>query len=323
MFYSNISRCLALLIPVTVWAITVAAADDAPQERFVNMMQSRYHYPAAKTRHWLAMTHIDNHILNQMHHPYEKQHWNKYRRHFLSTARITGGVNYWRAHHQTLQRVEKRYAVPASLVVAIIGVESRYGRYQAPHSALNTLSTLAFYGPNRRQDYFSRELAALLLLSEEQHIAPNSIGGSYAGALGIPQFMPSTYRYFAVSADKKRPADLLHNNDDAILSIANYIHQAHWRPHQPIASLEAQPSKSSQQITLNGKQLEYWHIHHNFHAIMAYNHSHLYAMAVAQLAQRIEKQYYGRQYSNHHWLPQTQHAAASEISLSCTACQTT
>jgi len=211
--------------------------------------------------------------------------------------------------------------VPPHIIVAILGVETLYGKHQGNYRVIDALSSLAFSYP-RREKFFKKELAQFLLLTREENIDPLSIKGSYAGAMGQPQFMPSSYRYYAVDGTGNRKRDLLNSDADVIFSIANYFKQHGWQAKQDIVApaivknskyvainaaarkakypiktlakydirpLKPQPdARLAGLIILNAKtQPEFWLGFNNFYVITRYNTSKLYAMAVYELAQEI------------------------------------
>ena len=163
----------------------------------------------------------------------EPPKWFEYAPRFLSQARIDGGVLYWNAHARDLARAEERFGVPAEIIVAIIGVETYYGRNTGTHRALDALSTLAFDYP-RRATFFRGELREFLLLVREQRVDPLVPKGSFAGALGVPQFMPGSYREFAVDFDGDGRIDLWTSAPDIIGSVGNYLARHDWQRGQPV-----------------------------------------------------------------------------------------
>ena len=163
----------------------------------------------------------------------EPPKWFEYAPPFLDTARVDGGVAFWSRHAEALARAEATYGVPAEIIVAIIGVETYYGRNTGRHRAIDALSTLAFDYP-RRAAFFRGELKQFLLLARDLGISPLVPKGSFAGALGVPQFMPGSYRNFAVDFDGDGRADLWHSADDAIGSVANFLARHDWQPGQPV-----------------------------------------------------------------------------------------
>jgi membrane-bound lytic murein transglycosylase B len=159
--------------------------------------------------------------------------WYEYAPSFLSRARIDGGVAWWNGHAAELERAETTYGVPAAVVVAILGVETTYGTNTGSHRALDALSTLAFDYP-RRAAFFRGELKQFLLLARDLGVAPEMLKGSFAGALGLPQFMPGSYRNFAVDFDGDGRIDLWTDSADVVGSVANYLARHDWQRGQPV-----------------------------------------------------------------------------------------
>lgn len=258
----------------------------------------------------------------------ESKPWYQYRELFITDKRIQDGANFWRAHAAALRRAEQQYNVPASVIVAIIGVETFYGTQMGKHPILDSLYTLAFYHPTRT-DFFSKEFVNYVKLGNQQGWDLRIPLGSYAGAMGMGQFMPSSYLAYAVDFDQDGHKDLFNDADDAIGSVANYFHVHGWIMGQPVTTQASltQPAAASlatprvdlkqtwSQLTAQGVRStayiagstpvsliqleqpgysEYWVAQHNFYVITRYNKSPLYAMAVYDLSKLIEKQYYGR-----------------------------
>ena len=248
--------------------------------------------------------------------------WKEYRPIFVTSKRIKGGNKFLKQHHETLQRAEKEYGVPAEIITAIIGVETYYGRLSGKTQVFDSLVTLGFDYPPR-SSFFLSELEQFLLLTREEDIDVRDIRGSYAGAMGMPQFISSSYRHYAVDFDGDGKRDLLNNITDVIGSVANYFNVHGWKtggqvviparvngsieetrnklkPHTQIADLAAEgvvpeaavdKNEKATVITLKGKRgKEYWLGLDNFYVITRYNHSALYAMAVYQLSQEFDAQ---------------------------------
>ncbi len=245
--------------------------------------------------------------------------WLRYREKFLKESNIVEGTAFWRRHASTLARAEQQFGVPAEYIVAIIGVETRWGGYMGSHRIIDALATLAFGYP-RRSEFFTDELAHYLIMARDERFDPLIPVGSFAGAMGFGQFMPSSFRRFAIDFDGDGRRDLW-NIQDAIGSVANYFVHHGWRAGQPVAArvqiarelplnLETGfPSNYSvaelialgvdpavlpagqQRLSLLrldiGTGYEYWVGFDNFYAITRYNHSTFYAMAVHQLAQAL------------------------------------
>ncbi|THF64217.1 lytic murein transglycosylase B [Pseudothauera rhizosphaerae] len=251
--------------------------------------------------------------------------WQRYRARFLDGKRIEGGVAFWRQHRDTVRRASAEFGVPEEVIVAIIGVETFYGRHTGNFETVSALATLAFDYPPRAP-LFRRELEQLLLLAREQRRDPFSYYGSYAGAVGYPQFLPSSVRHYAVDFDGDGRIDFDASPADAIGSVANYLSTHGWQAGQPVAEparlapgTAAQalvdagidPSLAPETLTeagvtrLDGSpaaatatlvdlitpnaDTEYWLGYRNFYVITRYNRSSFYAMAVFQLAEALRR----------------------------------
>lgn len=245
--------------------------------------------------------------------------WTRYRARFVTEDHIANGLRFWREHAATLDRAYRQYGVPPEYVVAILGVETRYGGYVGKHRVIDALATIAFDYP-RRSDYFTGELEAYLVMARDEGFDPFEPVGSYAGAMGLGQFMPSSFHRYAVDFDGDGRRDLW-NPVDAIGSVANYFKGHGWRSGEPVAiraaargsvpqTLEAGFSTRyrvdglarqgvTTRVALDGDGevsllrldardgYEYWLGLHNFYVITRYNHSTYYAMAVYQLGQAL------------------------------------
>jgi len=276
---------------------------------------------AAWARDLLAQAEKRQSILDAMSRPAEKtKPWHEYRQIFITPQRIAGGVAFYEQYRETLVSVAEKTGVPAEVIVAIIGVETYYGRIQGSYRVIDALSTLAFDYP-ARSPFFTQELIHFLVLSWQSGKDPLALNGSYAGAMGWGQFMPSSYRSYAVDYDGDGIRDIWDNPQDAIYSVANYFRAHGWRhgeavvvgatgsaPEAELFSAGLRPSVTVGQAVAAGlapttelftdtlvtpllfNQLdgnEYWLGLHNFYVITRYNHSAMYAMAVWQLSQAI------------------------------------
>lgn len=258
-------------------------------------------------------------ILEAMRRPAEAKPWHQYRPIFVTDERIAAGVRFWRRHAGLLARAEARYGVAPRIVVAVIGVETFYGRHTGGYRVLDALATLSFHYPPRAT-FFRSELKAFLQLTREEKLNPTEVKGSYAGAIGLGQFIPSSYRHYAVDFDDDGRRDLRASVADAIGSVANYLAEHGWQRDEGVA-LPARPRPDARRIDAPLKpvypleQLAQWGYDHeaedaserlgtlitldagdarehwiglsNFYVITRYNHSELYAMAVHQLAEAI------------------------------------
>jgi membrane-bound lytic murein transglycosylase B len=249
--------------------------------------------------------------------------WSRYRSKFLTEKHISSGAAFWRRHASALERAGALYGVPPEYILGIMGVETIYGANVGNHRVIDALTTLSFDYP-RRGDYFKTELEKFLLMARDERVDPFYPVGSYAGAMGLGQFMPSSFLQWAVDFDGDGHRDLW-NPVDAIGSIANYFAAHGWRPGEPVVtaargsamarnlesgfdtrySLAALTSYGIQPVAALGRDStvrllrlsadsgdEYWLGHQNFYVITRYNHSTHYAMAVHQLAQAIKRRYF-------------------------------
>ncbi|MBT3308995.1 MAG: LysM peptidoglycan-binding domain-containing protein [Gammaproteobacteria bacterium] len=171
----------------------------------------------------------------KMDNPAESRPWAEYRGKHVKPGIINRGVKFWKLHEETLAKAEAEYGVPVHIIMGVLGVETRYGGYMGKNPVINALATFAFNYP-KRERFFTSELEAFLLLAREEKQDPFSYRGSYAGAMGMPQFMPSNYRKLAVDYDQDGKKDIWHTPADAIGSIANYLRHHGWKPGKPIAT---------------------------------------------------------------------------------------
>lgn len=218
-----------------------AAAPAAPRytqradvKAFIDELVREQGFDRRQLTSWLAAARFQPKIVSAMERPVvAPPKWYEYAPPFLSADRVARGAAFWEQHRGTLARAEETYGVPAEIIVAILGVETFYGRNTGSYRTLDALATLAFDYP-RRASFFRGELKEFLLLAREQHVSPLTARGSYAGALGIPQFMPGSVRRFAVDFDGDGRIDLWTSDDDAIGSVGNYLARHDWLKGQPI-----------------------------------------------------------------------------------------
>lgn len=270
---------------------------------FINLMVKKHHFNKTQLEYLFSQIKVRPKVIQHVKAPVENNPWYAYRKLYVTNERIAGGVKFWQRYHKTLARAQKVYGVPASVIVATIGVESLYGRVTGKYPVIDALANLAF-GSDSRPAYFRKELEDFLLLTREQHLNPLKVMGSYAGAIGQPQFMPSSYRHYAVNFSGKAGIDLMNDEVDVIGSVANYYKKMGWEAGQAIVvpattrngklvpSLKISTKIHKQLIELkNRNNTEYWYALPNFYAIKRYNHSTMYAMAVYQLSFYISKTY--------------------------------
>jgi membrane-bound lytic murein transglycosylase B len=288
--------------------------------QLIDKMHRQHGLSKTTLRTWFSQARIVPEIIEAISRPKEDLPWYEYKKLFVTEERVARGVEYWKDHADTLHRAHRDYGVDPEVIVAIIGIETRYGKNTGRHSVLNALTTLALEYP-RRSEFFRKELEQYLLLVRELNIDPLKIKGSYAGAMGVAQFMPSSYRHYAVDFDNDGKRDLLGNTEDAIGSVANYLKQHGWQPGETITrdlSLEdwlhvlirsLQPAMTTESpvkpalavvvapeaapvITLEGEDGPIYRFGYtNFNVIMRYNLSKRYAMAAFELSQRLRKRY--------------------------------
>ncbi len=308
---------------------------EVARANFVRDTAARYKLDPAYIESVLAQAQIREPIIAAMSRPAERvKPWNEYRPMFISQARIDGGRKFLAEHRAELMRVQESSGVPAEVIVAIIGVETSYGRNAGNHRVLDALYTLAFKYPRsgdadklerevRRELFFRDELAKLFELAALEKLDITALKGSYAGAMGMGRFMPSSYLDYAVDGDGDGRRDLFNSFDDVFASIANYfvkkggwvrggtvavpatldagreeLNPTDWTPNLTLDALAAQGYRpitpvravgaTATPVTLEGSDgKQYWLGFQNYYAITRYNLSKMYAMAVFQLSQAI------------------------------------
>jgi membrane-bound lytic murein transglycosylase B len=282
-------------------------ADRPDVKLFIQEMVKQHHFREAALHALFNAVKIRPLIIKKTKFPFEKKPWPIYQRLFITEWRIRKGVEFWDRHEAVLRKVEKEYGVPASIIVATLGVETRYGSNTGQFKVIDALSNIAF-SDSARARFFRYELQEFLLLAREQKLDPLKITGSYAGAMGQPQFMPSSYRHYAISFNHGNKIDLNHNQSDIIASIANFYKIHGWQTNQPIVmpasitrhrfSLQNNFTNQANQTLIKNKSYkmitlpsywgdEYWFGFHNFDVIKRYNPNNLYAMAIVQLSNYI------------------------------------
>ena len=320
-------KSLLVITTLILQTVNMAYANpDLPElPVFIDEMHKKHGFDNNRLTELFAEVKVKEAILKAIARPAEKtKPWHDYRKIFITDKRINGGVTFWQQHADTLEKAQQKYGVPAEIIIAILGVETRYGDNVGGYRVVDALSTLAFRYPPR-SPFFRSELEHFLLLTREEQMSVLEPIGSYAGAMGLGQFMPSSYRSYAVDFDQDGKRDIWTNPADAIGSIANYLKRHGWVAGEsivhktsvvgPAATLIAkglQPSISREELMLAGISVEnlpegqyplalieltqengeeYWLARQNFYSITRYNHSRMYAMAVIQLAEVIRAQY--------------------------------
>ncbi|PIE43131.1 MAG: lytic murein transglycosylase B [Gammaproteobacteria bacterium] len=317
----SLSATVFLLV-VLALPFQASYANQTATQKFVDKLVKTYAFDEKWLSEYLAQAETKTSILEAMSRPAEKVlEWKDYRKIFLTDNRIRLGKAFLKKYKKSFDKAEKEIGVPREIIAAIIGVETRYGKNKGNYRVLDALSTLAFAYPPRSQ-FFTSELEHFFLLVREQGFDPLAVKGSYAGAMGYGQFIPSSYRYYAIDFDGDGVVDILDNPVDAIGSVANYFRKHKWKKGAPIAEkatvagkhyekllhTQLKPQYKVADLSKNGVRVngkldaeepirlmklvgtagdEFWVGLHNFYVITRYNHSEMYAMAVYQLAKQL------------------------------------
>ena len=318
-FTNRLFVILMLCFPIHVFADYL---HNPSAKEFIEEMVKKHQFDKQALQTIFKQADKKDSIIKAISRPAEKRlEWSGYRKIFLTNDRAAKGKAFIKKYNDVFLRAEKTYGVPVHIIASIIGVETRYGLHKGSYRVIDALSTLAFDYPPRSK-FFKSELEQVLLLAKEQNFKPLDLKGSYAGAMGFGQFIPSSYRHYAVDFDDDGIADILNNPVDAIGSVANYFKMHKWKPNEPVAfqvnvkgelykqllNKKLKPKNTLAEIKAAGieipehydlsqlaklqklqgeKGVEYWVTLHNFYVITRYNHSHLYAMAVYQLANEL------------------------------------
>lgn len=297
--------------------------ERAEVRAFIDEMVQQHAFSRSQLEELFRAVEMRPDIIEAITRPAESKPWHTYRPIFLTEERIRGGVAFWHEHAALLQQAQQRYGVAPQYVVAILGVETRYGRFRGRHRIMDALATLAFDYPPRG-GFFRSELQHYLLMTREETIDPLSLTGSYAGAMGTPQFIPSSFRAYAVDFDGDGRRDLFDSVPDIIGSVANYFKVHGWinggtitvpatvsgEDYKPLLAAGLKPHIAAGELANHGitprwnitasapvallelegeKGAEHWITFNNFYVITRYNRSPLYAMAVHQLGEAIRK----------------------------------
>ena len=322
-------RLKIVLVVSCLWTALSCAADNydinPAAQSMVDELVVEEGFDREQLMRIFAQAERKDSILNAIARPAEKtKPWYEYRAIFLNDKREDQGVEFFNRYRVELDRAEREFGVPAEIIVAIIGVETSYGRVAGSYRVIDALSTLAFDYPPR-SPFFTSELKNFLILSRDQDLDPTTLMGSYAGAMGYGQFMPSSYRNYAIDFDNDDIIDIWNNPIDAIGSVANYFKQHGWRKGEVVVSAataavstpetifvksrkDLKPTRTVAQFAAEGvvariqldpnalatamkfeqrNGYEYWLGLHNFYVITRYNHSAMYAMCVYQLSQAL------------------------------------
>lgn len=303
---------------VAPFAKLSSAAELPGISRFVDEMVAKHQFRRDELANVFARAQHLPAVIELISRPATTRPWLEYRAAFVNPKRVRLGLEFWNKYRHTLRRAEQKYGVPQEIIVAVIGVETIYGQNAGSFLVLDALTTLAFDYP-RRADFFRGELENYLLLAREQQFDLLAIRGSYAGALGIPQFMPGSYRNYAVDFNANRKIDLLGEDRDAIGSVANYLRSYGWSKGEPVAAraqvgdetclgeirtprslaewaaagvtsgADFAPEQSARLVDFTVEEgKEFWLAFNNFEVITRYNNSDFYAMSVFQLAEELK-----------------------------------
>ena len=292
-------------------------------DKFIAYMAETHGFNARDLRALFAKVQPSQDVTRAMTAPSTAKPWYEFKPLFVDQARISAGVKFWNDNAEVLAQARGEFGVPEAIVVALIGVETRYGRNSGGFRVMDTLTTLAFDWPSRR-DFFRRELEQFLLLAREQGWDPLMIKGSFAGAMGMPQFMPGSYRRYAVDFDGSGEADLRASPSDAIGSVANFLEKHGWQRGErvqlparvagdaprPLVDAGIEPKTSLGELKRYGVETrtdlpletpvslielespgaptEYRLGLRNFYVLTRYNRSVLYASTVCDLAEEIK-----------------------------------
>ena len=316
---------LIVILSLAIVLLSTAVPAEEPHpgsEDFIVQAIAEHGLEEALIREVLADARYQQSIIDAISRPAEARPWYQYRPIFLTETRIAGGVEFWRANAALLEDVSERFGVPIEVIVAIVGVETNFGMNTGSFRVIDALATLGFYFP-RRADFFASELAHFIVLAAEEDLPLFEVRGSYAGAMGIGQFIPSSYRAYAVDFDGSGRRDLWRSLPDALGSVANYLAVHRWEMGEPIAlpvrsvpedldeDFPIRPRHTLNELAVLGVDFEtnglpgdraatlielegadgpeFWVGLNNFYVITRYNRSPLYAMAVTQLAEAIRE----------------------------------
>ncbi len=313
---------------LVLFCVPVLAAEHPGTDEFVARAASEYGLPESEVRGLLLEAEYKQSIVDAISRPAEGKPWHEYRLIFLTDKRISEGVDFWKENRELITAASEKFGVDEEIIVSIIGVETFYGRITGNYRIIDALVTLGFYYPeglsSDRSPFFSSELMQYMQLALEEELPAAEVTGSYAGAMGMGQFMPSSYREYAVDFDEDGRRDLWRSTPDVVGSVANYLHRHGWQAGQPVtrralASTDAAFDEiSSRNLTptltvaewqekgfrssnelppdlpaavlklVEEKRNTYWLTFKNFYVITRYNRSPRYAMAVYELSQEIK-----------------------------------
>ncbi len=232
----NYRRLLLILVFILTFSMNAYAQNkyfnNKDVDAYIKSVSKEYKIPEKKLRAYFDDAKYIKNSITLMDKPAETFSWKQYLERVLSQARIDAGALYYRKYNRDMQNASKKYGVPPHIIAGVIGIETTYGKAPLRYRAFDVLATLAFHYP-RRAKYFKSELTALIVYAEKTKTNPFSYKSSYAGAIGIPQFMPSNVKAYAVTATNKKP-DIVSSHADAIHSVANYLKRHGWKTGEPV-----------------------------------------------------------------------------------------
>jgi len=316
--------CVAGLLALCIEPAAAIDTNRSDVKEFIAHMAVTYSFKKRALRKLLKGAEFQPAIVEAMDKPAEKaKPWYEYRPIFITERRIQEGTEFWTAHRQALDQASIHSGVAPEYLAAILGIETFYGRRTGSYRVLDALVTLSFDYP-AREKFFREELEQFLLLTRDGRLDPKTVKGSYAGAMGAPQFMPSNYRRYAVDADADGRIDLWSDWPDVCASVGNYLKEHGWNAGAPVLGEAAVPpekagdldgrklalSETVASLTAKGVSFQsalpaeaptiliavdetdgvHWRVgYNNFYVITRYNHSALYAMAVYELATAVKQ----------------------------------
>ncbi len=320
---------LAAAFPAPDAAAETSVPAHPGSDEFIRAAVEQHGLDPADVAALLETAEFQQRVADLIARPAESKPWYEYRPIFMTDQRLEEGLEFWRANEELIDRVAERYEVDPQVIVAIIGVETFYGRITGTFKVLDALATLAFHYPSDRtrdrSEFFTKELMEYLVLGGEENLPIPEVTGSYAGAMGMGQFMPSSYRAYAVDFDDDGRRDLWRSTPDVVGSVANYLHVHGWEPGGPVvrdvtvdegadaaqferrnykpektviewheagfrSSADLEPDRPAALVQLEIEDGHArWMTFNNFYVITRYNRSPMYAMVVYQLSEALRE----------------------------------
>jgi membrane-bound lytic murein transglycosylase B len=324
MFFYCIFLCLPTIATENK-SVTNTYLDRDNVKKFITKLHYDNNIPIEKIESIVKQAKKSDKALELISKPIESNiDLNSYKNIFITNKMLSKGIAFWNKNEAILMHFEEKMGIPPAIIVSLLGVESRFGENSGGFKVLDVLATLSFDFP-RREKFFQKELEHFLIFLCKQNASPDDFTGSYAGAMGMPQFMPSSYKYYAISYNSANTPDIWHKDHDSIASIANYMHKNGWKKNGMVATKIIISGSKSEEICHNKNNLKYtvrhlrkngcciskeiaeteavlpmmhkgetsddfWIGFHNFGVITKYNRSQIYALTVHLLAEALEKQ---------------------------------